>query len=485
MAAAQTMTTSTTPDCSTKTQNSADPTSKSYFQRTVCLKDWWLVKAEKDFNGKRLAVAGVTSRENQAVRVFYTAPILRRLDVFTVETVDDTCVILNGFLDKAKTQESGFPSEVSNHFVFGFPRHWETYALDCLEGEPLTRVATTSVKDPGKSSPPQASERIPHPEDSSAESPKHVLRKSPRNITRKTILPSRLEHNDVHPSEQNEYQKEKDANSPRVQRNSSSCKRKIAVSPNHCEEIKEYNSSSKAVVESRKVGTRKRSSEAVNADHVGGSRSTNLLSESLKKQKDNPPGHGHLSNSQSSFQATRGSGCKDNATRNNTTDSCSRSISSIPVTGLEDLGNEVIPRTPDSRSCTNEGMNTDTKCSSAKARKSNKVLNSSNISCKAGNGRQNRAGACELSVSQSINFCKTRRQTSESYTSRKEKDESIVSPESLNLNRSRSGRLLLPRLEFWRNQRAIYDGGRKITWLKDLQISEPSKGSRSEPRRKN
>lgn len=29
----------------------------------VCLHDWWLIKAGKDFEGKRLAVAGFTSRE--------------------------------------------------------------------------------------------------------------------------------------------------------------------------------------------------------------------------------------------------------------------------------------------------------------------------------------------------------------------------------------------------------------------------------------
>lgn len=29
----------------------------------VCLDDWWLTKAENDFHGKRLAIAGFTSRE--------------------------------------------------------------------------------------------------------------------------------------------------------------------------------------------------------------------------------------------------------------------------------------------------------------------------------------------------------------------------------------------------------------------------------------
>lgn len=33
------------------------------FLQKVCLFDWWLIKAEKDFQGMRVAVAGFTSRE--------------------------------------------------------------------------------------------------------------------------------------------------------------------------------------------------------------------------------------------------------------------------------------------------------------------------------------------------------------------------------------------------------------------------------------
>ncbi|KAK4833388.1 hypothetical protein QYF36_003923 [Acer negundo] len=42
--------------------------------------------------------------------------------------------------------------------------------------------------------------------------------------------------------------------------------------------------------------------------------------------------------------------------------------------------------------------------------------------------------------------------------------ENIVSPESLSLKRSRSGRLLLPSLDFWRNQIAVYDAVCDILW---------------------
>ncbi|KAI3453485.1 hypothetical protein Pfo_010148 [Paulownia fortunei] len=61
----------------------------------------------------------------QAMRVFSSAPILKRYDVFTIETTDGICVILKGFINKARTVENGFPSDVYNHFVFGFPPYWK------------------------------------------------------------------------------------------------------------------------------------------------------------------------------------------------------------------------------------------------------------------------------------------------------------------------------------------------------------------------
>ncbi|XP_019081719.1 kinetochore-associated protein KNL-2 homolog [Vitis vinifera] len=54
-------------------------------------------------------------------------------------------------------------------------------------------------------------------------------------------------------------------------------------------------------------------------------------------------------------------------------------------------------------------------------------------------------------------------------STKKRTEVSIVSPELLSLKRSRSGRLLLPSLDFWRNQKAVYDTVRDIflpyTWF--------------------
>ncbi|KAL6987325.1 hypothetical protein U1Q18_013073 [Sarracenia purpurea var. burkii] len=126
-----------TSELTQSTKNSAansahnDNSSSSYFKKTVCLKNWWLMKAEDDFEGK-LAIAGLASGEKQAMRVFSSAPILKRYDLFTLETVDGVFVLIKGFINKVRTKENGFPSEVFKHFVIGFPPYWEEYAEKCF-----------------------------------------------------------------------------------------------------------------------------------------------------------------------------------------------------------------------------------------------------------------------------------------------------------------------------------------------------------------
>ncbi|KAJ1416859.1 SANT associated [Sesbania bispinosa] len=103
----------------------------SSFQRTVSLHDWWLIRAQNDFQGKRLAVAG-SSRKEGARRLFVSAPVVKRYDVFSLETADGIYVNINGFINEQRTLENGFAPEVFNHFLFGFPPNWERYALDCF-----------------------------------------------------------------------------------------------------------------------------------------------------------------------------------------------------------------------------------------------------------------------------------------------------------------------------------------------------------------
>ncbi|XP_038720911.1 kinetochore-associated protein KNL-2 homolog isoform X2 [Tripterygium wilfordii] len=113
----------------------------SHFLKT----DWWLIKADKDFEGKRLAVAGLTSRGQQQMRVFYSAPITRRFDIFTLETADGIYVMIQGLLNKLRTVENGFSSEASSHFLFGFPMYWEEYAKKYFREEPSKGIGLRNI----------------------------------------------------------------------------------------------------------------------------------------------------------------------------------------------------------------------------------------------------------------------------------------------------------------------------------------------------
>ncbi|KAK2657921.1 hypothetical protein Ddye_010973 [Dipteronia dyeriana] len=83
----------------------------------------------------------------QAMRVFTSAPIVKQYDVFTLETADGICIILSGFINKARTKENGFSDEVFSHFLFGFPPFWEAYNEKCLEEEFTTGPRLATIPD--------------------------------------------------------------------------------------------------------------------------------------------------------------------------------------------------------------------------------------------------------------------------------------------------------------------------------------------------
>lgn len=141
----------------------------SSFHKCVCLEDWWLVKAESDCNGKRLAVGGLTSKGHQAKRVFYSSPIIKRNDAYTLETTDGIIVIIQGLINRARSNENGFPPEVCNKFLIGFPLNWEVYS-DLYLGKESVRSQTSSscldelstpLADIANSDPPTCFDELP------------------------------------------------------------------------------------------------------------------------------------------------------------------------------------------------------------------------------------------------------------------------------------------------------------------------------------
>ncbi|XP_023635849.1 uncharacterized protein LOC17881468 [Capsella rubella] len=126
--------------------NLDDDGSKSYFRRTVVLRDWWLVKCPVEFEGKRFGVAGIEdSLESRAVRVFTSSPIIKALDVFTLLSSDGIYITLRGFLNKERVVKNGFTPEISREFVFGFPPCWERIVTNCSGGGASLGTDTSTV----------------------------------------------------------------------------------------------------------------------------------------------------------------------------------------------------------------------------------------------------------------------------------------------------------------------------------------------------
>ncbi|XP_009125452.2 kinetochore-associated protein KNL-2 homolog [Brassica rapa] len=98
----------------------------SYYEKTVVLRDWWLIKCPIESQGKRFGVAGTQIAQTGAVRVFTSSPILKAFDVFTLEASDGVCIVLRGFLNKPRLVQSGFLPQICSEFILGFPPYWES-----------------------------------------------------------------------------------------------------------------------------------------------------------------------------------------------------------------------------------------------------------------------------------------------------------------------------------------------------------------------
>ncbi|KAG8384503.1 hypothetical protein BUALT_Bualt04G0124700 [Buddleja alternifolia] len=108
----------------------------SSFLKQVFLHDWWLIRADSDdSDGGRLGIGGFTSKENQGIRSFLSAPIVKRHDAVTLKTFDGITIMVHGHLNRSRTLENGFSHEVCDDFVIGFPYYWEEFAVLSVEEE--------------------------------------------------------------------------------------------------------------------------------------------------------------------------------------------------------------------------------------------------------------------------------------------------------------------------------------------------------------
>ncbi|CAN6690015.1 unnamed protein product [Malus baccata var. baccata] len=71
---------------------------------------WFLVNQNLGIN--QGLIAGGFKFSDELLREFSSAPISKRFDIFTLETLDGICVAIIGFINEQNTIENGIPSEV-------------------------------------------------------------------------------------------------------------------------------------------------------------------------------------------------------------------------------------------------------------------------------------------------------------------------------------------------------------------------------------
>ncbi|XP_011080868.1 uncharacterized protein LOC105164020 [Sesamum indicum] len=490
---------------------------RSHFQPTVCLADWWLVKVEHDFQGSRLGVAGFTSREKQAMRAFSSAPILKRYGFSTLETTDGICVILDSLINKVRTLENGFSSDVCNHFNCGFPIYWKEYdEIFLREESPSSGVKLLKKSKKAKFLPDPLPQKSDSEISGSVENINMTCIAS-RLLQKKSYSAGRIveEHiaSDIPLTcVKNAMQSVTDSFSGRdVKISAVNDKNDDFQSPDNGGILSAchlYNRSRSKPTANNLRNVKVHSKDSTNANpgkslslseeiltHTEGRVTTRSMS-NLKMKEKNYKASARISGvekiSLNSVSST-GSGKVDLAP--GYCEPGGRSNIYSEVSGLHghkdqaklgklDAGSikDVLEQISETSSQDKDLRKIKTNGKSQKAK--NKATTSPSMLAAADNKKENViAENKRLAEMNNSSGMKTRRKL---RTPDKEKEKvPSASPQSLSCNRSRSGRLLMPTLAFWCNQRAIYDADRTITGIVDgINMEQPRKGSRSTPRKR-
>ncbi|KAM0043560.1 putative transcription regulator Others family [Helianthus debilis subsp. tardiflorus] len=443
----------------------------SYFQKTVTLLDWWLTKPQTNdhYQTLTLGVAGFTSQQNRPARCFSSAPILKIFDLFELETVDGVCVILQGFINKHRTLENGFSPQVFDHFIIGFPPYWKEYCPkiesaakcvtgvqeeDSIEGYGKPHNSDSYTVDMGvqdckdvmlnnKSSNPSSVE-IPH---------EHITERSPTTAEFKDD-PS-LEMNPVDSSTPSKCFGVPSRRVTRSMKKLDSSRHSFplfnGIDPGILGSSENLNKKAVNVVDcdikskSRNIDSKASGGCGIGSNETAScSEDTVIKMESKRKQVDQ-----------------NGDVTKDKRNNDDTVVSSDSHIN-IRISDLEDT--HVTPKRSDPSSVGVTDVNDDVGTNMKGYR--NKRKNRVNIPQKEGisatHGTSSKEAVKTQNRSKTKLPVKRKLVTSpKSAFSRREKERdgsaNILSIESFSGRKSRSGRVVLPPLEFWRNQKLVYD----------------------------
>ncbi|KAH9727776.1 spliceosome protein-like protein [Citrus sinensis] len=96
-------------------------------------------KSELDDEVVMINILATISGRSQEVRAFCSAAIAKRHNTTTLETADGITITLSNLINRSRTNQNGFPSQVCNRFLHGFPFYWEEYADQCCGQEYTNR----------------------------------------------------------------------------------------------------------------------------------------------------------------------------------------------------------------------------------------------------------------------------------------------------------------------------------------------------------
>ncbi|KAL0434795.1 UNVERIFIED_CONTAM: hypothetical protein Sradi_0187400 [Sesamum radiatum] len=462
---------------------------RSRFQPTVCLADWWLVKVEHDFQGSRLGVAGFTSREKQAMRVFSSAPILKTYGFSTLETTDGICVILHNLINKVRTLENGFSSDVCNDFNCGFPIYWKEYDENFLRKEsPSSGVKLLTKSKKAKSLPDPLPQKSDSEISGSVENinmtciasgllqkesysagrivEEHIVSDIPLTCVKNTMqsVTDSFPRRDVKVSAVKD--KNDGSQSPDNGGILSAChlynRSRSKPAADNLRKVKVHRKDST----NAKIGESLSLSEEI-LTHTEGRVTTRSMSNLKMKEKNNKESARISVGDKISLNSVSSMGSETVDLAPGYCEPGGRSDCYPEVSGLHGhtdkakLGKldaasmkDVLEQISETSSQDKDLRKINTKGKKQKAK--NKATTSPSMLAAADNQKDNviAENNC-LSEMTNLSGMKTRRKL---RTPDKEKEKvPSASPQSLSCNRSRSGRLLMPTLAFWCNQRAIYD----------------------------
>lgn len=402
----------------------------SYYEKTVVLRDWWLIKCPIEFQGKRFGVAGTQIAETGAVRVFTSSPILKAFDVFTLEASDGVCIVLRGFLNKPRLVHSGFLPQICSEFILGFPPYWESKCNLSFVGLPS-----------GSASINKASATILSPCNNDK---KRNLEDTParRRVVKTIVTAKKKKQNTVEISDRPSRKK-----SLRLQSKSVELMSKLQTTSSTNDGL---DKSAKCSDDVEKTDE----SEVTNnqVDGCGKKRVNHQSGTKVKRKLDV-------------------SELQKNPTTNDESMDNEEEISPSPVDGC---GTNTKKITSKKATLTSEERNDKlkvTKTSLKNGKKSEKILEGDldDVVVEPMTTTHSRSSKVKhnLSVGKTIRKIDFDQEVTPEKDATKQKKTNSMSADSLGQKRSRSGRVLVSPLEYWRNQLPVYDKDRNL-----IQVNE-------------